>query len=69
MPANVGLKEKDAAVNFAAVGTTPVSQKKQARMDLCSRAWNCLNVMTVMCENYASRFLRLSFFTLNIVMF
>lgn len=42
--------------------------KYRKKNNLCGSLWNCLVLATVTFESYASRFLRISFFSLNVVM-
>ena len=41
---------------------------KTQRKTLVERVMNCVHVAVISCESYATRFLRISFFTLNLVM-
>ena len=41
------------------------SRKKN---NLCQKVWACVNIVANACESYASRFLRVSFFALNVEM-
>ena len=36
--------------------------------NLCQKVWACVNIVANACESYASRFLRVSFFALNVEM-
>lgn len=42
--------------------------KTRQKKSLCAKVWSIVNVAAETCESYASRFLRLSFFILNLMM-
>ena len=56
------------ANNHVATHQNILMMNSRKKNNLCQKVWACVNIVANACESYASRFLRVSFFALNVEM-
>ena len=63
------MEKKNVNGNASVQGNTLSSSiRKKDKRNICQKISSCMHVGANYCESYASRLLRVSFFTMNVVM-